>query len=252
MTATIDCQSKACGRPAIFRCRECGKTLCGVHEARSQTWLDPWRLVPAIGPPTGNCISCQGIIDKRLSEEAAQSVAIGFAQQDSQEQRDRALAQVALEESRKRHAEAVALNRERHGPEEPIHRRIVRLEGRVHDLTPRVQRWKPGIAGLLVLAFCGYLAALALGGLVGEVILKMSDDTANRVAPILFSIGAGLGALVWALLVLRANFVRSSMATTRAAIVTERAKLGCGKSKCGTCAPDETLTGRSLSDLGTW
>lgn len=102
-----------------------------------------------------------------------------------------------------------------------------------------------------MMALCGYFAAAALGGLVGEVILKMSDEAANRVAPILFSIGIGIGAGAWALLVLRANFARSSMATTSAAIASERAKLGCGKSTCRTCAPNAAPIERSRSDLDT-
>lgn len=61
-----------------------------------------------------------------LTPHQARSIAVDLAgQRDAQEQRDRALAQVASEESRKLHAEAVAANRERHGPEEPIHRRLL-------------------------------------------------------------------------------------------------------------------------------
>jgi len=199
-----------CETDGIGNCGRCGTRVCGDHSEVREKRV---------------CVRCSSKEDLALAEVEAARVAAEAEQHWKRvKQKDQAVLDA--------HAQAIAENRRRYGPEEPVRKRLAALEQKRSRLIPKCGR-SASLWGLVVLAFVGYLVALGIGGLVFHVILGASDEVVNRIAPTIMSAGAGLGAAIGLARLVQVQSARSGLAATERAIKGETLKLGCGS--CSAC-----------------
>lgn len=210
-----------CGTFSIGECAQCRTPICGDHSR-----LAAARICVA-------CITKEEAAQARAEAKRAAERAAEHARRESERlEREVQAKRELLERQKREHAKAVAANRVRYGPEEPVLRRLASLEARHRTLLARA-RPLPATSLLAVLTIGGFFMAMVLGALVCNAILGLSQEAVDRVAPVIMVGGSVVGAAIWTILYVWSSALQTARTAVADRISDEETKLGCGMcSKC--------------------